>query len=303
MTYYLYIPITEKNVSSSLQNTIENWVKVEKEAKNKDVVVIYKGKKGLNNLPPYAKVYVLAPGTAAEPNPVERQINYETARAHKSTSGQFELREGKDQCLSVPDIVNDIIADGLFSPNEEGAPKKIHIKLFFQNAGKQASRLAEVFKYFLDLNKPASPTNVRIDYYPDSHLLAPRRKEDPHKYAIRESKSGFFRAKELRKSFISDDCQPSLSREAVEAAVASYRSYKASRLCGLSHILGLDSWFSSLESTETIDELLNSANDEERFNIAKSYVKTFPNRKLAECLQEIVDNSVKTYWSPSPAQI
>jgi hypothetical protein len=305
MTYYLYVPMEEKKVSETLKNTIRDWVSVEKERdeKKKDIVVVYKGKQGLNNLPPYAKIYVFAPGTATEPTPIEKAVGYELARSFDSTSGQFKLFEGKERSLSVPGIVDDMIADGLFSSNAEEDRKNIHIKLFFQNAGKQASRLAKVFEYFLNLNKPASPANVRIDYYPDSHLLVPRKKEDPHKYAIRASKNGFFRANEVRESLFSDGCQPILPIPEVEEAVEKYNRYKSSRFCGLSHFLGLNSWFSSKESASAIQVLLNQdIENEERYNLAKNFVKAYPDNKLTEYLKEIVDFSVdinnERYWTP-----
>lgn len=205
--------------------------------------------------------------------------------------------------MSVPDIVDDMITDGLFTSNAEADGKNIHIKLFFQNAGKQASRLAKVFEYFLKDNKLASAANIRIDYYPDSHLLAPRKKEDPHKYAIRASKNGFFRASQVRESLFSDGCQPILPIPEVKEAVEKYNKYKSSRLCGLSHFLGLNSWFSSKESALVIQFLLNEGiENEERYNRAKNFVKAYPNNKLTEYLKEIVDFSVdvnnERYWTP-----
>lgn len=147
-----------------------------------------------------------------------------------------------------------------------------------------------------------------MDYYPDSLLQAPGKKGKPHKYAIHSSKNTFLRAKEVRESLFSEGCQPILSIEEVREAVREYYIYKSSRLCGLSHLLGLNEWFTSKESALTIDSLLKpEMKDEDRFIKAKNFVKAFPNNKLAEYLRELVDNSVndnkERFWSSQAAHV
>lgn len=316
MPYYLYIPIAQKNIPANLRSTIKQWVDIEKK-RNKDVIVTYLGDKGLINLPQHAKIYVLAPGQAIETPQFLRKVPTKLALGFESTARQFYLSLNPAQQIFVPDIVTNMVADGLFAKNDEhGQQSKtgynLRIKLFFFDAKKQAQRLAEVFYELLSEQAPRDEemralNNIRLDYYPNYTIQGPRKiNEQPdHKYTQTTPTK---RTKDIRDSIYNNEvCKPVLTLEQVKLAIDEYNRYKSSRCCGLSGLLGLNGLFSSDESTYAIRALNGASCDTTRFEIAQRYMRKYPENKFAECLHPFIDRAREAnnsqYWHMPSNQI
>ncbi|MBA3537791.1 MAG: hypothetical protein H0T84_14475 [Tatlockia sp.] len=276
---YIYVPFKKNEVPPRLRDSIEQWVQSTKD-KNKEVVVSYSGEKGLANLPENTKIYVLVHGKAGKISSFVKRSNISSqiARSQPSLSAHLRLADGKYSKL-VPDIADEMIEDKLFTNPKDS---KLHIKLFFFNAGQQAPQLAQAFNDALKDNKNVDYSNrtVRVDYY-----TGPLRPQDKLK---------IFKPSSVRHTLLNSDdkCNPGFSQEQLDLALEQYREYKSSRVCGLSGILGLNGFFSSDASLRTIEQLRdNTISDEQRFSIAKMFVARNSEKYFAECLNPYLQMS------------
>lgn len=299
MTYYLYIPAKKNDLSSNQLIAIKHWINLEKE-KNNDVKIIYKNEKGLGHLAQDAKIYVWLPGKVDPSHGLGRRIPAKLARSFPSCSGHLTLKDKKNSKIIITDVAAEMIEKGLFDNFKD---KNLRIKLFFPDMVLKDKTLPKAFFEVLVEDERNKCGNIRLDYYPDFHVSPPTKirengkaKEEikAHKFFTDESNPHEYlgRASKIRESFYNkDNIKPKLEIEQVNALIKQYYAYKSSRFCGLSGALGLNGLFSSETSALTIQRLLGATSDEQRFDIALTFIKKHPDNYLSKCLKPIVQES------------
>ncbi|MBA2651009.1 MAG: hypothetical protein H0U73_01870 [Tatlockia sp.] len=263
MTNYIYVPYTKKEVPTTVAEHLNKFIKSNNE-KDNEVIVMFSGKHGLDNLPTNAKVFVLMHGQPGKVNKFKQS---------NTTVAPLGLTDRKNS-KSVPDIAKEMIADGLF---ENSKDTRICIELYFtMNAAKEKGHtIAESFSETLKKNTDFNERAIRIDYYSNQRNPSGKSNASPIKHSI----------------YGSELCQPKLSKEQVKEAIIEYVEYKSSRFCGLSGILGLNRFFTSNESIQTIQSLQSECSDEKRFQLAKQFLAKHSENAFAQCLKLNVEKS------------
>lgn len=293
MSYVLYIPVKFKDYPLEEQNAINAWVLAENRNGN-EVIVTYYGEKGLKDLTPYSKIYVVMHGIDQRATSFSKNIPTELAIQFPSLSTHLKITDGKNSIL-VTDAATRMIEDGLYDSKKEF----LRIKLFFCDAVAKAQSLATAFVEQLKQDKRYHENNVRIDYYQDRFLTSPYKKtneERAHKYGVdkhaSQEKHLVNRASEYRCSFFSKNTSsPKLSKENIEKVIKSYQDYKSSRWLGLSGLLGLNNFFTSNESIALLSTLNNTQDTNRLFQLAAKYTKRNSENELARHLAAYVKAS------------
>lgn len=296
MTYYLYIPFTRKQFPAVQDEAVKKWIQLEK-AKNRDVILCYKGEK-FPQLPSTATVGVWLHGKPGPMTVNSLRIDSELARNFKSTSKHLYVTHkenfGEKTKVLVPQIADDMIKAGLLAQFNDQTKNHLRIKLFFFEAGQQASVLADAFLCALRKDKRHQQGHIRVDYYPGQ--LSELKETEPGTRAFKSVRSdkinGSVRAKTVRGMLYNTDASaPGFTIEQVNNAITAYHAYKSSRLHGLSGLLGLNGFFSSGSSAAAIKELPKLTSDAERFKYAARFLQRFPETQLAKCLRPLVQQS------------
>lgn len=306
MSYVLYIPVKCKDFPSKEKTAIDEWVQAEKENGN-EVIVTYYGEKGLKELPPHSKIYVVMHGIDQAPTRFSKNIPTDVAILFPSLSTHLRITDGKNT-IHVMDAAKRMIEDGLYDSKKE----LLRIKLFFCDAVDKAYALALAFTEQLKQDKRYPENDVRIDYYQNRLLTQPIKKTDEkkaHKYGVKkglyEEKHLIHRASEYRHSFFSKTTSsPKLTKENITKAIQSYNDYKSSRWLGLSGFLGLNNLFTSSASSDLISTLHQVHDTNELYQLTSNYIKKNRENELARQLGAYVKAShdENNYeWSGKPA--
>lgn len=289
MAYHLYVPFKKNDIPANQQTLINEWMQLEKVQCN-DLTVSYLGEKALSTLPENADVRVFIPGTPGKRSRLQTgNTPTEQLRFWPSLSRHLRVTEGKSSLL-VPEIADNLVADGLFD-----SPKnRLRIKLYFLNTStKESHELARSFYNALESNSskikkiPLEENGkIRVSYHYAPKSLDPGSKKskiEQIKEHMEQPKFSIYNNEEF--------CPKLLLKEA-NSVIASYKSYKSSRCCGLSGLLRLNGLFSSDASEEAIQFISDkSKSDTERFIYASRYVALNKDTHLSLYLKPFVTNS------------
>lgn len=287
MPYYLYIPISEKSLTQEGRKLVTAWLANEKK---ENIILTYAGKKGLNRLPPNAKIYVLMHGTITKPSPLAKKLDLSLTASFPSLSGHLAVTDGKNS-INMQQLAKNMIDDGLFNNFNS-----LKIKLYFCDPINKAKSLADAFMQILKTDNRHANGNIRVDYYPDHLLWTPSKQAGENKIHRHISKSinqaSVIRASTIRSSVYSNtDCGPQLTNDQSLSLTEKYFAYKSSRLCGLSGFLKLNGFFSSPESLAAIDFFKGKQSASDKFQYALNFLKKYPENQLSKILKSFVESS------------
>lgn len=293
-SYLYYVPFSKRATSKTEKDDVAAWERVEKR-RNKEIRVTYSGEEGLAaGLSTNAKIYVSCHGQSEMVSSMTSRVTSDVANSFYSWNKHLEVTDGINSIL-VTDIAKNMIKDGLFN-DIQGT---LRIKLYFcdtTDKGKgKAKTLANAFLNELKKSDLQRNCNIRVDCYPNHLLWTPAKKkgeDDFHKYATKKSviEKKSVRAKEIRCSlFNRDECAPELTTDDTKAIVDAYFKYKSSRVFGLSGLLGLNHYRTSMVSAKVISSIKDPRKSgAEKFNCAAELVKNHPNNYLSKLLAPFI---------------